>query len=192
MFPTPYWEHVTKRVHTKFSHFLATFRAKIGQCHKRHYEQRFPLKNSRWRRGKQRSDMKIKGKLRSILRLGWTTLKTSWCKKMRIYKTSLKLASSIHIMLRKNALHSRQKGSILEFLTAAWSFFGITKNYPYVRKKLLATAGNLKVNQQSNYRSAPFFIPSLGVKIDTSDINFLKAQLSLADLCNFYSLLFET
>ena len=92
-------------------------------------------------------------------------------------------------MLRRNVLHSRQKGNILEFLTAAWSFFGITKNYPYLRKKLLATAENLKVNQQSNYKSAPFFfIPSLGVKIDTSDINFLKAQLSLADLCSFYSL----
>ena len=128
---------------TSRNEFIRSFRIfsqrsvqKSGQCHKRHYKQRFTLKNSRSRRGKQRSDMKIKGKLMSILRLGWTTLKTSWCKKMRIYKTSLKLTSFIHIMLRKNVLHSRQKGNIWEFLTAAWSFFGIKKKLSTSQEKI--------------------------------------------------------
>ena len=37
-----------------------------------------------------------------------TTLKTNWCKKMRIDNTMLKLARFIHKMLRKNVLNSRQ------------------------------------------------------------------------------------
>ena len=58
----------------------------------------------------------------------------------------------------------------------------------YLWKNLLATAGNLKVNEHTKCKSVPFFlIPSDReearntelLKIDTSDINFLKAQLSL-------------
>ena len=65
----------------------------------------------------------------------------------------------------------------------------------YLRKYLLAIAGNLKVNEQTKYKSVPNLlflaawlsresqkygiIEFFGVKIDTSHINFLKAQLSL-------------
>ena len=71
----------------------------------------------------------------------------------------------------------------------------------YLGKNLLVTAGNLKVNEQTKYLSVQFLlIPSdrekagntevlslrnkseitaKGVKIDTSDINFLNVQLSL-------------
>ena len=47
-------------------------------------------------------------KLRATLRLRWTALKTSWCKKMRIYNTALKHARFIQLMLRENVLNSRQ------------------------------------------------------------------------------------
>ena len=69
-----------------------------GQCHNKHYEQRFTHKNSRWQQRKQRRATKIKGELRAILQLCWTTLKTNQCKKMRIYNTELKLARFIRIM----------------------------------------------------------------------------------------------
>ena len=52
-------------------------------------------------RRKQRSETKI------ILRLCWTALKTSRCKKMKIYNTALKRSWFIHIMLRKIVLNSR-------------------------------------------------------------------------------------
>ena len=94
--------------------------------------------------------------------------------------------------------------NILEF----WGRLEVTGHYKkipplYLKKNLLATAGNLKVHEQTKYKSVPIFIflflaierkpeirnywifePAIGnntsgVKIDTSDINFLKAQLSL-------------
>ena len=83
---------------------------------------------------------------------------------------------------------------------------GHSKNFPplYLRKNLLATAKNLKVNKQTKYKSVPIFLlfltverkpeiwnhsifepaiqirnNTLGMKIDTSHIDFLEAQLSL-------------
>ena len=44
----------------------------------------------------------------------------------------------------------------------------------YLRKKLLAVAGNFKVNKQTNYKSVPiFFIPSYREKArNTELVNF--------------------
>ena len=43
---------------------------------------------------------------------------------------------------------------------------GITKKIPslYLRKNLLATAGNLKVNEQTKYKSVPIFLLFLAVE----------------------------
>ena len=38
------------------------------------------------------------------------------------------------------------------------------KFHLYIRKSLLATAGNLKVNEQSKYKSVPFLFLSLGIE----------------------------
>ena len=95
--------------------------------------------------------------------------------------------------------------NILEF----WQWLEVIGHYKkippvYLRENLLATARNLMVNEQSNNNLVPFsflfldierkpeiwnypiFEPAiyignntLGVKIDTSDINFLEAHLSL-------------
>ena len=74
---------------------------------------------------------------------------------MRIYNTALKHARFIHMILRKNVLNSRQWGNILEFLAAAWSYRALQKNPPllYLTKKLPGTARDLKVNEQSKYKS---------------------------------------
>ena len=124
----------------RYSSFLATLRA---------------------RRRKQRRATKIKGESRAILRLCWTALKTNRCKKMKIYNTALKLSQFIHIMLRKIVLNSGQ------FLEYFWNFCGglklqgiTNKKIPplYLRKNLLATAGNLNVNEQTKYKSVPIFL----------------------------------
>ena len=120
---------------------------------------------SRWRRRKQCSSTKIMGELRSILRLRWTALNTNWCKKMRIYNAALKLARCIHIIPRKHVLNSPaiggKKGKFWNF----WWWPEVTGYYkntppPYLRKKLLATAWNLEVNEQSKYKSVPVFFYS--------------------------------
>ena len=73
--------------------------------------------------------------------------------------------------------------NILEFLRRP-KVTGHCKKIPllYLRKNLLSTAGNLKVNEQTKYESVPIFLlflafernSTLGVKIDTSYINFLQ------------------
>ena len=101
--------------------------------------------------------------LRSLLlRLLWTALKINWRKKMWIDNTALKLARFIHIMLRKSVLNSWQFSEYFGIFLTAWSHRAFQKNPPlYLRKNLLATARNLKVNEQSKYKSVPiFFIPS--------------------------------
>ena len=89
--------------------------------------------------------------------------------------------------------------NILEFLRRPEVAGNCKKISPlYLRKNLLATAGNFKVNEQTKYKSVPFFLflaierkpeirnywifepaieignNTLGVQIDTSDINFLE------------------
>ena len=98
-------------------------------------------------------------KLRAILRLCWTAMKTNWCKNMRIYNTAVKLCRFIHIMLWKKVLNSRKLLEYFGILAVAWSYRALQKNPPLsLRKNLLATAGNLKVNEQSNYKSVRFFL----------------------------------
>ena len=102
--------------------------------------------------------LKIKGELRAILRLRWTALKTNWCRKMRIDNTALKLARFIHTILRKNVLNSWQFPEYFGIFLTGWSHRALLKIPPlYLRKHLLATAGNLKVNEQSRYKSVPIF-----------------------------------
>ena len=114
---------------------------------------------------KEHSATKIKGELRAILWLCWTALKTNRCKKMRIYNTALKLARFIHIMYRKTGLNSRQLPEYFGIFAAAWSYRALQKIPPlYLRKNLLATAGNLKVNEQTKYKSVPIFLLFLAVE----------------------------
>ena len=110
----------------RFSPLLASFRAAIAWVSTN-------IKNSgvlaRIQDGrKQGSATKIKGELRAILRLRWTTLKTNWCKSMRIYNTALKLAMFIHVMLRKNMLNFRELPEYFGILAAAWSYRALQKN----------------------------------------------------------------
>ena len=63
---------------------------------------------------------------------------------------------------RKNVLNSRK---IWEFLR--WpEVTGHFKKIPllYLRKNVLATAGNLKVNEQTKYKSVPIFLLFLAVE----------------------------
>ena len=117
---------------------------------------------------------------------------------MRIYNKALKL----HIMLTKNVLNSRQLlacvqtspisfvagncRNILEFWRKPEVIGHYKKITPfYLRKNLLATAGNLKVNGQTNYKSVPFLFLFLDIerKSEIWNIEFL----SLIGLWNFYS-----
>ena len=56
--------------------------------------------------------------------------------------------------------------NILEFLQRP-EVTGHYKKIPplYLRKNLLATAGNLKVNEQTKYKSVPIFLLFLAVEI---------------------------
>ena len=85
-------------------------------------------------------------------------MKTNRCKKMKIYNMALKLARFIHIMYRKNVLNSRNSQNILEFLRRP-EVTGHYKKIPplYLRKNLLATARNLKANEQTKYKSVSVF-----------------------------------
>ena len=117
---------------------------------------------SRWRRRKQCSSTKIMGELRSILRLRWTALNTNWCKKMRIYNAALKNCqvyshNSKETCIKFPAIGGK-KGKFWNF----WWWPEVTghcKNTPppYLRKKVLSTAGNLEVNEQSKCKSVPVF-----------------------------------
>ena len=82
---------------------------------------------------------------------------------MRIYNTALILARFIiHMMKRKNVLNSR---NILEFLRRP-EVTGHFKKIPllYLRKNVLATAGNLRVNEQTKYKSVPIFLLFIAVE----------------------------
>ena len=83
--------------------------------------------------------------------------------------------------------------NILEFLRRP-KVTGHYKKIPllYLRKNLLSTAGNLKVNEQTKYESVPIFLlflavernSTLGVKIDTSYINFLQFLILFCKILN--------
>ena len=108
---------------------------------------------------KEHSATKIKGELRAILWLCWTALKTNRCKKMRIYNTALKLARFIHIVMEKCIKFPALPGIFWNF----WRRPEVTAHYKkipplYLRKNLLATAGNLKVNEQTKYKSNKLFL----------------------------------
>ena len=90
---------------------------------------------------------------------------------MKIYNTVLKLASRenlgtrslarfIHIMLRENVLNSRPKREYFRIFGGGLKLQGITKKkfHLYIPGKLLVTAENLKVNEQSKHKSVPIFL----------------------------------
>ena len=82
---------------------------------------------------------------------------------MRIYNTALILVRFIiHMMKRKTVLNSR---NILEFLRRP-EVTGHFKKIPllYLRKNVLATAGNLRVNEQTKYKSVPIFLLFIAVE----------------------------
>ena len=162
-FTTPFWELVTYRVQTKFFEFC-----RHVLCYNRISVTTLNIKNSGflvWIQDGNEEKREARRKLRATLRLRWTALKTNWCKKMRIYNTALKHARFIRLTLRENVLNSRQWGNILEFLTAAWSYRALQKNPPlYLTKKLPGTARNLKVNEQSKYKSAQILFSFLVIE----------------------------
>ena len=58
-------------------------------------------------------------------------------------------------------LNSRQFPEYFGLFVAAWSYSLLKKISPlYLRKNLLATAGNLKVNEQTKYKSVPIIFYS--------------------------------
>ena len=63
--------------------------------------------------------------------------------------------------------------NILEFWRRP-EVIGHYKKIPplYLRKRLLATAGNLKVNEQSKYKSVPFLFLSLRIERKLQIWNF--------------------
>ena len=68
-------------------------------------------------------------------------------------------------MYRKTGLNSRQLPEYFGIFAAAWSYKALQKIPPlYLRKNLLATAGNLKVNEQTKYKSVPIFLLFLAVE----------------------------
>ena len=79
----------------------------------------------------------------------------------------------IHIMLRKNVLNSWQFPEYFGFWRRP-EVIGHYKKIPplYLRKSLLATAGNLKVNEQSKYKSVPFLFLSLGIERKPDILNY--------------------
>ena len=90
---------------------------------------------------------------------------------MRIYNTALNLARFIiHMMKRKNVLNSR---NILEFLRRP-EVTGHHKKIPplYLRKNSLATTGNLKVNEQTKYKSVPIFLLFQAVERKPEILNY--------------------
>ena len=75
------------------------------------------------------------------------------CKKMRIYNTALKLARFIYIVKEKCIKFPALPGIFWNF----WRRPEVTAHYKkipplYLRKNLLATARNLKVNKQTKYK----------------------------------------
>ena len=87
------------------------------------------------------------------------------CKKMRIYNTVLKLARFIHIVMEKCIKFPALPGIFWNF----WRRPEVTAHYKkipplYLRKNLLATAWNLKVNEQTKYKSVPIFLLFLAVE----------------------------
>ena len=84
---------------------------------------------------------------------------------MRIYNTALKLARFIHIVMEKCIKFPALPGIFWNF----WRRPEVTAHYKkipplYLRKNLLATAGNLKVNEQTKYKSVPTFLLFLAVE----------------------------
>ena len=76
-------------------------------------------------------------------------------------------------MLRKTHQIPRQKGNILEFSEVARSRRVLIKNSTTIsRETLFATAGNLKVNEQSKYKSVPIFFIFLAMEVKPELFNF--------------------
>ena len=68
-------------------------------------------------------------------------------------------------MLRENVLNSWQFPEYFGIFGGGLKLQGITKKFHfYLRKNLLATAGNLKVNDQTKYKSVPIFWLFLAVE----------------------------
>ena len=142
---------------------------------------------------------KLTGRLGDCVRPHWKM------QKHEDLNIAQKRARFIHKMLRKTHQIPRQKGNILEFSEVARSRRVLIKNSTTIsRETLFATAGNLKVNEQSKYKSVPIFFIFLAMEVKPElfnfwacDINrkthlrceksiFWKPSSCLIDLCNFH------
>ena len=76
-------------------------------------------------------------------------------------------------MLRKTHQIPGKLGNILEFSAVAISRRALIENSTTIsREKLFATAGNLKVNEQSKYKSVPIFFLFLAIEVKAELFNF--------------------
>ena len=101
----------------------------------------------------------------SILRLRWTALNTNWCKKMRIYNAALKNCQVYSHNSKETCIKFPAIDGKKWIFWNFWWWPEVTGHYknippPYLRKKLLSTAGNLEVNEQSKCKSVPVFFYS--------------------------------
>ena len=152
----------------RFSFFLATFRGTIGSVSQqtlRTAVTNWTRKNSRWQRSIYCSATKINVKLRAILQLCWTALKTNRHNRWGFIIPRWNLPGLFTWCKGKMYWIPGNSRNILKFLPRP-EVTGRYKKIPplYLRKNLLATAGNLKVNEQTKYKSVPIFLLFLAVE----------------------------
>ena len=105
-------------------------------------------------------------------------MKTNWCKTVRLIIPHWNLPQVYsHNVKEKCIKFPAIPGNYLKIFLAAWSHQALQKNSSglYISGKIYwLTARNLKVNEQSKYRSSPiFFIPSL-IKRKPKTMEFLN------------------
>ena len=85
---------------------------------------------------------------------------------MRIYNNALKLARFFSHDVKEKYTEFPAIPGIFWNFCGGLKLEGITKKIPplYLRKKLVATVGNLKVNEQTKYKSVPIFLLFLAVE----------------------------
>ena len=140
MFRTPYWEHVTQRV---FSYFLATFRATIGSMSQQTLRTAVYSRDFCGCVGPQWKQIVVKRWGFVIPRWNLPGLLFTWWKGKMYWIPGIFCNFCGRLKLQ-----------------------GISKKIPllYLRKNVLATAGNLRVNEQTKYKSVPIFLLFIAVE----------------------------
>ena len=148
----------------RFSHFLATFRATIGSVSQQTLRTAVCSQEFKMATKKSGQRNENEGRIRGnfAAALDRTENKLMWKYEHSWYLTETCQVYSYNV-----------KEKCIKFpaiVGVFWNFGGGLKlHYKtipplYLRKSLLATAGNLKVNEQSKYKSGPFLFLSLGIE----------------------------